>query len=98
MKAAIAAAHEHGVGIVAIRGSNHSGAMAYYARMAVEADMIGWATTNALPTMAPPFSMTLWQLCKGAMTRRPVARRWILIRASNDCDGLGFVVTFHPLA
>ncbi|MBT4100243.1 MAG: Ldh family oxidoreductase [Gemmatimonadetes bacterium] len=53
MKSAIAAAHEHGVGIVAIRGSNHSGAMAYYARLAVEADMIGWATTNALPTMAP---------------------------------------------
>lgn len=53
MTHAIAAAQEHGVGIAAIRGSNHSGAMAYYARMAVEQDMIGWATTNALPTMAP---------------------------------------------
>ena len=53
MARAIDAARVHGVGIAAIRGSNHSGAMAYYARMAVEADMIGWATTNALPTMAP---------------------------------------------
>ena len=53
MAAAIDAAREHGVGIAAIRGSNHAGAMAYYARMAVEQDMIGWATTNALPTMAP---------------------------------------------
>jgi len=57
MKAAIAAAHEHGVGIVAIRGSNHSGAMAYYTRMAVEADMIGWATTNALPSDCTPHSL-----------------------------------------
>ena len=50
---AITTAREHGVGMVAIRGSNHCGAMAYFARLAVEAGMIGLATTNALPTMAP---------------------------------------------
>jgi LDH2 family malate/lactate/ureidoglycolate dehydrogenase len=53
MQRAIGSAREHGVGVAAIRGSNHCGAMAYYARMATEADMIGLATTNALPTMAP---------------------------------------------
>ena len=30
-----------------------AGAMEYYVRMAIDADMIGIATTNALPTMAP---------------------------------------------
>ena len=34
-------------------GSNHCGAMAYYAMQALPADMIGLATTNAPPTMAP---------------------------------------------
>jgi LDH2 family malate/lactate/ureidoglycolate dehydrogenase len=38
---------------VAVGNSNHCGAMEYYVRMAIEADMIGIATTNALPTMAP---------------------------------------------
>lgn len=42
-----------GIAAAAIRGSNHCGAMAYYASMALPHDMIGIATTNALPTMAP---------------------------------------------
>ena len=53
MREAIARARVHGVGIAAIGGSNHCGAMAYYTMMALEHDMIGLATTNALPTMAP---------------------------------------------
>ncbi|MFW6174590.1 MAG: Ldh family oxidoreductase, partial [Chloroflexota bacterium] len=50
---AIQRAHQHGIAAVATRGSNHCGAMAYYAEMALDHDMIGIATTNALPTMAP---------------------------------------------
>ena len=42
-----------GMAAAGIRGSNHCGAMAYFARMALAHDMIGVATTNALPTMAP---------------------------------------------
>ncbi len=53
MKHAVAMAREHGLGAVAVRGSNHCGALAYFTRMAVAADMIGIAATNALPTMAP---------------------------------------------
>jgi LDH2 family malate/lactate/ureidoglycolate dehydrogenase len=53
MQAAIARAHHTGVTFVAIGGSNHCGAMAHYPRMALGADMIGFASTNALPTMAP---------------------------------------------
>lgn len=53
MQAAIERANIHGIAAAAIRGSNHSGAMAYFASQALSHDMIGVATTNALPTMAP---------------------------------------------
>jgi LDH2 family malate/lactate/ureidoglycolate dehydrogenase len=53
MRQAIERARAHGIGAAAVRGSNHCGAMAYYAEMAAREDMIGLATTNALPTMAP---------------------------------------------
>ncbi|HMN30881.1 MAG TPA: Ldh family oxidoreductase [Caldilineaceae bacterium] len=53
MQQAIARAESFGLAAAAIRGSNHCGALAYFARMALDHDMIGLATTNALPTMAP---------------------------------------------
>jgi LDH2 family malate/lactate/ureidoglycolate dehydrogenase len=53
MRQAIERARTTGVAVAAVGNSNHCGAMEYYVRMAVEADMIGIATTNALPTMAP---------------------------------------------
>jgi LDH2 family malate/lactate/ureidoglycolate dehydrogenase len=53
MAQAIRRAQETSVAVAAVGGSNHAGAMEYYVRMAVAADMIGIATTNALPTMAP---------------------------------------------
>lgn len=46
-------ANQQGIAAAGIRGSNHCGAMGYYALQAAENDMIGIATTNALPTMAP---------------------------------------------
>lgn len=53
MQQVIARAAAYGIAAAAIRGSNHCGALAYYASMALDHDMIGMATTNALPTMAP---------------------------------------------
>jgi len=53
MNRAIERARETGVAAAAVRGSNHCGAMAYYAVLALEHEMIGLAATNALPTMAP---------------------------------------------
>jgi LDH2 family malate/lactate/ureidoglycolate dehydrogenase len=50
---AIERARTSGVAVAAVGNSNHCGAMEYYVRMAIAADMIGIATTNALPTMAP---------------------------------------------
>ena len=53
MDRAIERAKGTGVAAVAIRGSNHCGAMGYFAVRALPHDQIGLATTNALPTMAP---------------------------------------------
>jgi LDH2 family malate/lactate/ureidoglycolate dehydrogenase len=53
MQRAIERARTTGIAAAAIRGSNHCGAMGYFAAQALAEDMIGIATTNALPTMAP---------------------------------------------
>jgi LDH2 family malate/lactate/ureidoglycolate dehydrogenase len=50
---AMARARDYGVGVASVRGSNHCGAMFFYTLPPIEAGMIGIATTNALPTMAP---------------------------------------------
>ena len=44
---------ESGIAAAAVRGSNHCGALFYFAAMALRCDFIGIAATNALPTMAP---------------------------------------------
>jgi LDH2 family malate/lactate/ureidoglycolate dehydrogenase len=53
MEQAIERARATGVAAVSVRHSNHCGAMAFYPMMALAEDMIGLATTQALPTMAP---------------------------------------------
>jgi LDH2 family malate/lactate/ureidoglycolate dehydrogenase len=53
MGQAIERARRANVAVAAVRGSNHCGALGYYAALALPEEMIGLATTNALPTMAP---------------------------------------------
>ncbi len=53
MDQAIERARDINVALVAVRGSNHCGALDWYTKRAAAADMIGIAGTNALPTMAP---------------------------------------------
>jgi LDH2 family malate/lactate/ureidoglycolate dehydrogenase len=53
MRAAIERARTTQVALAAVGHSNHCGAMDHWAMMALPHDMIGLATTNALPTMAP---------------------------------------------
>jgi LDH2 family malate/lactate/ureidoglycolate dehydrogenase len=53
MRLALDRAAETAVAAVAVRGSNHCGLMAYYPMMALERDMIGLATTNAMADMPP---------------------------------------------
>jgi len=53
MQRAIIKARGTGVAAAAVGASNHCGALAYFAMQALEQGLIGLATTNALPTMAP---------------------------------------------
>lgn len=46
MQRAITKARDHGVGVVTVRNSTHFGAAGYYAHMAVEHDMLGFASTG----------------------------------------------------
>jgi LDH2 family malate/lactate/ureidoglycolate dehydrogenase len=46
-------AHEHGVGVVAVRNSNHFGTAAYFTRMAARDGCVAILATNASPAMAP---------------------------------------------
>jgi len=47
-----------GVAMAGVRNSSHFGAAGYYARMAAEQDLIGLATSNSYPVMAPPGTVT----------------------------------------
>jgi len=53
MDQAIEAAAETGIAFAALGGSNHCGALDWYAMRAARAGMVGICGTNALPTMAP---------------------------------------------
>jgi len=55
MKAVIAKADLMGTAFGAVRGSNHFGIAGYYAMLALEHDMIGIASTNAVRSAAPTF-------------------------------------------
>lgn len=53
MKLAIAKAAKTGAAVVSVKNSNHFGASAFYAMRALKHGMVGFASTNAGPTMAP---------------------------------------------
>ena len=57
MKESIALADQAGAGFVSVRNSSHCGALAYFAELASEGDMIGIAFTNATPKMRTPGSI-----------------------------------------
>lgn len=50
---AVERASAHGIGVVAVRNSNHFGTAAYWTRRVAEAGCIGILTTNGSPAMAP---------------------------------------------
>lgn len=50
---AIEKARDVGIGWAVIRKTCHQGAMGYYALMAAEQDMVGFATVSGLPNMVP---------------------------------------------
>ena len=50
---AVERAAAHGVGVVAVRNSNHFGTAAYWTRRMADAGCVGILTTNGRPAMAP---------------------------------------------
>lgn len=54
----IAKAKRVGIAMAGVCNSSHFGAAGYYARMAAEQDLIGFAASNSYPVMAPPGSIT----------------------------------------
>ncbi len=56
MKTAIRKAKTAGLAYVGVKNSCHFGAAGYYANMAAQADMIGMAMSNDIPSMAVPGS------------------------------------------
>ncbi len=67
MRLAIEKAKNVGTGWVAVRNSYHFGIAGYYAMMALKEDMIGIATTNANPLVAPTFGK------EGRLGTNPIA-------------------------
>ncbi|MBC7958652.1 MAG: Ldh family oxidoreductase [Vallitaleaceae bacterium] len=57
MDMAIEKASKFGMGMVAVRNSNHYGIAGYYSLMAIEKGMIGITGTNARPSIAPTFGV-----------------------------------------
>jgi len=57
MEMAIKKAGLYGMGMVAVKNSNHYGIAGYYAMMAAKKDMIGITGTNARPSIAPTFGV-----------------------------------------
>lgn len=47
-----------GIGIVAVRGSNHLGALGFYLRRCTAGGLLGMAFTNTPPAMSPPGAAT----------------------------------------
>jgi len=53
MNIAMEKAKKIGIGLVAVRRSNHFGIAGYYSLKAVDHDLIGWAFTNTSPLVVP---------------------------------------------
>jgi len=58
MKLCVEKAGQGGIAMAAVRNSSHFGAAGYYARMAAEQGLIGFAASNSYPVMAPPGTLT----------------------------------------
>jgi len=75
MEMAMEKASRSGMGMSAVRRSNHYGIAGYYALMATKRDQIGITGTNARPSIAPTFSVENMlgtnPLCFGLPTDEP---------------------------
>jgi LDH2 family malate/lactate/ureidoglycolate dehydrogenase len=98
MTMAIEKARASGVGVVAVRNSNHFGTASYFALMAATAGLIGLAFTNASPEMpawggsVPLVGTNPWSIAVPAHTGPPV-----VLDLSNAASGKGAIRHFAAL-
>lgn len=59
MELVIDKAKKYGMAAASVRNSNHYGIAGYYAKMALEKDLIGISITNSAPLMVPTFGRTV---------------------------------------
>ena len=57
MQMTIDKAKKHGVGFVVVRNSTHYGIAGYYTLMATQNGCVGWAGTNARPSITPTYGV-----------------------------------------
>ncbi|MFC1736891.1 Ldh family oxidoreductase [Candidatus Hydrogenedentota bacterium] len=67
MKTAMAKAREFGVGIACVRNGDHFGAAGFYANMAAQEDMVGFASSNG------PCNMAAWGGAEAVVANSPFA-------------------------
>ncbi len=79
MEAAIEVAQQYGAGMVFMRESNHYGASGYWARLALRHGMVGFAVTNAGPSIAP------WGGAQPLLGNNPPA--WAIPASATDDEG-----------
>lgn len=92
MKQAIGIAGESGVGVVAVRHSNHFGAATYYCRMAANADMIGIAFTNSPPGIPPWGGKKAYFGTNPIAFGFPTARTPIIVDMSSSTVARGNII------
>lgn len=92
MEHAIVLAREYHIAAVCVKNSNHFGAAALYAQMAVDAGMVGMASTNVRPNITAPreqkgalLVITLSPLGSPLMTITRLCWIWhfLLLRVGN---------------
>ncbi len=76
MRHAIMLALSNGVGVAVVRNSNHFGAAGYFAVMAASRNLVGFALSNANPTMAP------WGGARPLIGTNPIA---VAVPTGNEC-------------
>lgn len=76
---AMALCEQHGIGAVAVRNSNHCGAMAFWAVQGLARQMIGLATTNAGINMPPTGGRTKLVGNNPVAIAIPTTRSWPMV-------------------
>lgn len=89
---AVELARRHGTGLVAVRGSNHLGALDFHVRRAAAQRLIAVAFSNTPPAMAPPGTGTRYLGTNPVAAAFPTAAEPIVVDMGTSLVARGRVV------